>query len=465
MADTQLKRERDDVDPELVSSLHEKPSDAQKTKSEDSSTGKRWTSEQDDALRSAVEEFGQRNWKAIASRVPGRNHAQCLQRWNKVLKPGLVKGHWSYEEDSILERMVLQGCHSWAEVATAIPGRTAKQCRERWRNHLDPSINKSPFTPEEDITIQRAYETLGNRWTQIAELLPGRTEDAVKLRWKALNPNQKTNAKPGRPRLMPGMNANKPRSTAPPSPADVATNMASAAPLGVPMSADMAGMYAHPPPAGYVAELGAHIDPMMSQMRPGMQGVQPAHTGPNGLPEPSVEPLSGDANEVVDSKEAAMLKELLRSGSNSLLSFGSSRGLSSFNDMSPEELMASGELDDLLRQVSLANDNSVASSRSLESKTKLTESFKQSLGSLGRQEDKEMFQQIYNGLHGDENLPHDPNMYKSYSSQSGRNLLHSLEYEGERDDAPPGIAAAMNSVADDIDELDLLRPIRKGVQY
>lgn len=62
--------------------------------------------------------------QSIASRVPGRNHAQCLQRWNKVLKPGLVKGHWSYEEDSILERMVLKGSHSWAEVADQIQGRT-----------------------------------------------------------------------------------------------------------------------------------------------------------------------------------------------------------------------------------------------------------------------------------------------------------------------------------------------------
>jgi hypothetical protein len=79
---------------------------------------------QDDALRKAVDEFGQRNWKAIASRVDGRNHAQCLQRWNKVLKPGLVKGHWSFEEDNTLEQMVLQGCHSWAEVAANIPGRT-----------------------------------------------------------------------------------------------------------------------------------------------------------------------------------------------------------------------------------------------------------------------------------------------------------------------------------------------------
>lgn len=33
-------------------------------------------------------------------------------------------------------------------------------------------MHSSPFTDEEDTLIQQAYEKLGNRWTQIAELLP-----------------------------------------------------------------------------------------------------------------------------------------------------------------------------------------------------------------------------------------------------------------------------------------------------
>jgi hypothetical protein len=60
----------------------------------------------------------------IAAEVEGRNHGQCQQRWNKVLKPGLVKGHWSEEEDAILKHMALQGCHSWTDVSAQIPGRT-----------------------------------------------------------------------------------------------------------------------------------------------------------------------------------------------------------------------------------------------------------------------------------------------------------------------------------------------------
>ncbi|EQC27380.1 hypothetical protein, variant [Saprolegnia diclina VS20] len=156
---------------------------------EDAPSTKRWTKAQDNALKESVQLHGEKNWKAIAERVPGRNHAQCLQRWRKVLKPGLVKGHWSFEEDKILEVLVKQSCNNWGQIADQIPGRTPKQCRERWRNHLDPSINKGPYTAEEDKVILSAQARLGNKWSQISQLLPGRTEDSVKIRWKSLKQN------------------------------------------------------------------------------------------------------------------------------------------------------------------------------------------------------------------------------------------------------------------------------------
>jgi hypothetical protein len=150
---------------------------------------KRWTKSQDAALRESVRIHGEKNRKAIAELVPGRNHAQCLQRWRKVLKPGLVKGHWSFEEDQVLEYLVTQGCNNWGQIAERIPGRTPKQCRERWKNHLDPAINKGPYTEEEDAVILSAQARLGNKWSQIATLLKGRTEDSVKIRWKSLKQN------------------------------------------------------------------------------------------------------------------------------------------------------------------------------------------------------------------------------------------------------------------------------------
>ncbi|GAB9468224.1 hypothetical protein Gpo141_00005544 [Globisporangium polare] len=155
-------------------------------KSKDKAVPKRWTQEEDERLREAVGRHGERNWKSIAEEVPGRNHTQCLQRWTKVLAPGLVKGHWRPDEDELLKELVAEGRKNWGQVATRIPGRTSKQCRERWYNHLDPSIVRGEYSAEEDRIILEAQARLGNRWSAIAAMLPGRTEDAVKIRWKSL---------------------------------------------------------------------------------------------------------------------------------------------------------------------------------------------------------------------------------------------------------------------------------------
>lgn len=139
----------------------------------------KWSPEEDELLRAAVKEFGEKRWKDIALRIPGRTHVQCLQRWKKVLKPGLKKGHWTEEEDRLLSAYHQQ-CANWAEVAEHIPGRTAKQCRERWYNHVDPTIRKgwrrragvrrSDWTEEEDMLIVSLQRQWGNRWSSIAEV-------------------------------------------------------------------------------------------------------------------------------------------------------------------------------------------------------------------------------------------------------------------------------------------------------
>jgi hypothetical protein len=61
-----------------------------------------------------------------------------------------------------------------------------KQCRERWCNHLDPTLKKEPWSEEEDRILRESQASMGNKWTKITELLPGRPENSIKNRWWVL---------------------------------------------------------------------------------------------------------------------------------------------------------------------------------------------------------------------------------------------------------------------------------------
>lgn len=94
---------------------------------------------------------------------------------------------WKDWEDSLLRSVVArEGANHWNEIARHFPGRNGRQVRLRWMNHLQPSLDRAPWRQEEDEQLLSEQARVGNKWAQIAEKLGGRTDNAVKNRFKSL---------------------------------------------------------------------------------------------------------------------------------------------------------------------------------------------------------------------------------------------------------------------------------------
>ncbi|KAL3654424.1 hypothetical protein CASFOL_004105 [Castilleja foliolosa] len=98
----------------------------------------------------------------------------------------LRRGPWTLEEDNLLIHYI--SCHGegkWNSLAKfAGLSRTGKSCRLRWLNYLKPDIKRGNLTPHEQILILELHSKLGNRWSKIAQHLPGRTDNEIKNYWR-----------------------------------------------------------------------------------------------------------------------------------------------------------------------------------------------------------------------------------------------------------------------------------------
>ncbi|GAA0167807.1 hypothetical protein LIER_22656 [Lithospermum erythrorhizon] len=95
---------------------------------------------------------------------------------------------WTPEEDAVLrEQIMLHGTDKkWRIIASKLEGKTIRQCKRRWYSYLNSDFKKGEWSNEEDMLLCEAQKFYGNRWTEIAKVVSGRTDNAVKNRFSTL---------------------------------------------------------------------------------------------------------------------------------------------------------------------------------------------------------------------------------------------------------------------------------------
>ena len=134
-------------------------------------------------LQSAAPAEGSEQILSLNDQSTKENLRMCH---SKIAHGSVRRGHWSQKEDNKLIELRNSGIVSWTVIAQRIPGRPRKQCKDRWDSYLCVSAQTAPFTSDEKMALFQSHAYLGEKWAEIARLMPGRTEVAVKNEFRAM---------------------------------------------------------------------------------------------------------------------------------------------------------------------------------------------------------------------------------------------------------------------------------------
>ncbi|GAB7362307.1 hypothetical protein MBLNU230_g2325t1 [Neophaeotheca triangularis] len=142
-----------------------------------------WTNIEDEILKASVSKYGLNQWARVSSLLNRKTAKQCKARWAEWLDPAIRKIEWSREEDEKLLHLAKLMPTQWRTIAPIV-GRTATQCLERYQKLLDEAE-------------ARESNEFGLGGPEGGEAAPPSADDVRKLRPGELDPDPES--KPARP--------------------------------------------------------------------------------------------------------------------------------------------------------------------------------------------------------------------------------------------------------------------------
>ncbi|PWN39183.1 hypothetical protein IE81DRAFT_295225, partial [Ceraceosorus guamensis] len=115
------------------------------------------------------------DWREVAKELDGRTNRECRKRYCYSLSKGIKKGTWSRSEDEALLRGHELWGPWWSKVAQEhVINRTGDQCAKRFKDVLDPSINKREWSQHEDELLLRLAVEQNRSWRKISRAFDNR---------------------------------------------------------------------------------------------------------------------------------------------------------------------------------------------------------------------------------------------------------------------------------------------------
>ena len=100
-----------------------------------------WKNSEDEVLKAAVMKYGMNQWGRVSSLLVRKSAKQCKARWFEWLDPAIRKTEWTREEDEKLLHLAKLMPTQWRTIAPVV-GRTAPQCLERYERLLDQALGR-----------------------------------------------------------------------------------------------------------------------------------------------------------------------------------------------------------------------------------------------------------------------------------------------------------------------------------